>query len=458
MTTKTLLTLGMWCCVPLLAAAIPPSAEQSRKASRPRPNLPTGNSNTPSMSQGMQRSARPQQSSLGRSSAGSYSSAAHQREQASLLPGGTNNRPAPSRYGNDRPVFDRQPENQRPGGSNQARPNFGYPGGRPGQNNLPINRPDVVVNRPDININRPTINRPTINRPITNINNTQINNTNISRPTINNTIINNSTTINQNYGNQNFVNRSGNYANRYSGDYNYRRPRDYYPHLHSHWQPTSWAAAYTPAYYNYNYSTAVAGGGVLSVSATNYAYSNPFYAQPQNRVVVYDYTQPLHVPTVDYQETSEDMVRSERAIRRFDLAREDFYAEKYDAALQHIDEAIQLLPSDPNLHQFRALILFELRRYDEAGAVLYSVLAVSPGWETSTIARLYNDPNVYLSQVRSLEKYAALNPNSLSAQFLLVYHRLIKGDLAGAQRLLESIAAAKPDDRVVQNLLSALRG
>ncbi|QDU30492.1 hypothetical protein ETAA8_56320 [Anatilimnocola aggregata] len=461
-----------WACfvllMPLIALAVPPR-EGPKKPQQPsgRPSRPTPNVGSPSLSSAGRPTARPQSggNSFGRPGGSSEIS---RKPTVSMLPG----RP-PSSSGNRLPGSFRPPSNDRPGNSGNERPvtprpEFNRPGGsRPGSNgsgfNRPIDhRPDVVVNRPDINFNRPTINRPNnstninVNRPVINRpvnNNTTIVNrpvTNVTNNTVNKTVINkNTTVINKNYGNQNTFNRPGNYAGN-----SYRPPRAYYPELHHHWQPTTWSGAYRPAYYNYSYSS-----GGITLSATNFAFSNPYYVRPAvPTTVLYDYSQPIRVPEPNYEESSDELVRSERAIRRFDDAREVFRRGEYGRANELIDEAIQLLPNDPNLHEFRSLVLFARRRYSESAAALYSVLAVSPGWDAGTLARLYDDPQVYLQQAADLEEFAKANREAMDARFLLVYHDLVRGDQERAEKLLASCVAAQPDDRVMQNLLTALQG
>ena len=63
------------------------------------------------------------------------------------------------------------------------------------------------------------------------------------------------------------------------------------------------------------------------------------------------------------------------------------------------------MPNDPTLHEFRALALFALGRYDEAAAALYAVLSVGPGWDWSTLISLYGNPETYTQQLRALESY-----------------------------------------------------
>ncbi len=325
-----------------------------------------------------------------------------------------------------------------------------------------INRPSVVINRPDVNINRPTVirndidvNRVTVNRPT--INNTTINNNVINQTNINKTVVNKTNVVNQNVVNQNVVNvnRPPVYrpaAQPYS-NYSYRP--NYYSQLHYHWQPNVWGGNYRPAYYNNSYR--VVSGGFISSSVSGVTYVNPFFARPSSTTVqYYDYSQPLAVPEPTYRETDQDLIRSERAMVYFDQARVAFRGGDYRRANELVDDAIRQLPNDPTLHQFRALVLFSTARYNASAAAIYSVLAVSPGWDGETIGKLYGSPMDYLSQVETLKQFVVEHPRSVDAQFLLAYHLILTGEFDQARVLLQGVAEANPNDRIVQNLLAAM--
>ena len=227
--------------------------------------------------------------------------------------------------------------------------------------------------------------------------------------------------------------------------------RAYYPQLHYHWKPNCWTNSYRPAYYNYAYHSGT--GKWLSVGGTTVVFANPFYTRPATpTVVAYDYSQPIRVPDPGYLETQDDLIRSERAIRRFDDAREVFRRGEYGRAHDLIEEAIRELPSDPTLHQFRALVLFARERYGESAATLYSVLAVSPGWDLATILKLYGDARPYDEDVRNLERHLAANPTAIEPRFLLAYHYLVRGENAAARRQLELLRTARPADRLIESL------
>lgn len=424
--------------VPALATAVPPrDANANKRAANNPAQRPGPSTGTPSLSP----TARPvnlQQPNLQQANQAQVNqqrAAGNRANQPSILPANPSYRPTP------------HPNAMNTSNSPHDLHAYVRPVVRP-----PINRPDVVINRPDININRPTINRPANNTVIGGSNNTVIN-----QNVINNVVNNNNTVVNNTVVNNNaWSNRGNNQVNNYGG----YRPRPYYPQLHYHWQPTSWSPVYRPAYYNNSYTTM--SGAWLAAGASSVAFANPFYVRPASATTTsataasYDYSQPIAVPSPDYQETQDDLVRSERAVRRFDDAREVFRRGEYGRASELVDEAIALLPSDPTLHQFRALTLFARERYPDAAAALYSVLAVSPGWTRETVLKLYDTPDRYVAQVARLEQFSAGNPDAIDTRFLLAYHELIVGDLAGAKQQLEVVRIAKPTDRVVQSLLTAL--
>src|SRR4051794_25202839 len=130
-------------------------------------------------------------------------------------------------------------------------------------------------------------------------------------------------------------------------------------------------------------------------------YMNPYYGASTvvvNQPVVavpYDYSQPIDTTGAPASDAVADP-----AMTSFDAARESFKQGNYDQALAQTDSALAKLPSDTALHEFRALCLFALRRYNEAAATLYAVLSVGPGWDWSTLIGLYPDVGVYTAQLR----------------------------------------------------------
>jgi len=187
------------------------------------------------------------------------------------------------------------------------------------------------------------------------------------------------------------------------------------------------------------------------------SYYNPYYAlaYPAGVVatqpIVYDYSQPLSAAT----DTPDQAVMTQ-AMSTFDAAREAFKSGDYPRALDLADQSLKQSPNDPALHEFRALVLFALQRYDEAAAALYAVLSVGPGWDWTTLISLYADPETYTQQLRALENYCTQNPNSSSARFVLAYQYLTEGFSDDAIRQLKNVVSLQPKDQLSAQLLQQL--
>ena len=104
-----------------------------------------------------------------------------------------------------------------------------------------------------------------------------------------------------------------------------------------------------------------------------------------------------------------------------------------------------MLPNDATLHEFRALVLFAVGKYDLAAGPLYAVLSVGPGWDWTTMAGLYPSIDVYTAQLRKLEAFVTANPSSTAGRFVLAYHYLTQGHIdAAVAQLKEVVALAAP--------------
>lgn len=204
------------------------------------------------------------------------------------------------------------------------------------------------------------------------------------------------------------------------------------------WGLSSWL--YGPMLYDWGYAS----------------YYNPYYdlAYPAGAVaqpLIYDYSQPLSAVT-----TTPDESVMNQAMSTFDNAREAFKVGDYARALDLADQALKQAPNDPVLHEFRALVLFALRRYDEAAAALYAVLSVGPGWDWTTLISLYADPETYTQQLRALEDFCTQNPNSAPGRFVLAYQYLTEGFSDDAIRQLKNVIALAPKDQLSAQLLQQL--
>ena len=208
---------------------------------------------------------------------------------------------------------------------------------------------------------------------------------------------------------------------------------------------------------------AVGGVGVWGLNSAFYnwgyrPYVNPYVvAQPpivvQEQVAAppaFDYSQPL--------QTSEPSAppAADPALATFESARAAFKGGDYDGALRLTDEALKTLTDDAAIHEFRALCLFALKRYDEAASVLYAVLSAGPGWDWTTLIGLYPSVDAYTAQLRSLEEFRRANPNSASARFVLGYHYLTQGHGKAALAEFQEVVKLQPADTLSARLVALL--
>src|SRR5262249_50724606 len=137
-----------------------------------------------------------------------------------------------------------------------------------------------------------------------------------------------------------------------------------------------------------------------------------------------------------------------KANKEFEAAREAFKGGDYAKAQSLVEKAIELLPSDATLHEFRALTLFAQGRYKDAAATLYAVLAAGPGWNWATMRELYPDEDTYTRQLRALEEYIRKNPKSAEARFVLAYQYLVLGTKDPAVDQLKEVVDLQPQDKL----------
>jgi tetratricopeptide (TPR) repeat protein len=207
--------------------------------------------------------------------------------------------------------------------------------------------------------------------------------------------------------------------------------------------------------------TAIAGLATWGISgALNtwgyMPYENPYYADAAAQPVAaptqyYDYSQPIDTlappPTEEVTQAS---------ISTFDQARAAFLKGDYPGALTLTDQALAQLPSDATIHEFRALCLFALGRYDESAATLYAVLSAGPGWDWTTLSGLYPGVDVYTQQLRALEAQVSQAPSKAPPRFVLAYHYLTMGSSEAALAQYREILKLQPGDKLSAQLAQRL--
>lgn len=335
----------------------------------------------------------------------------------------------------------------------ESRPSF-VPQNRSFENRGNINdnlRPSWADNRPD-NF-RPDNSRPTFaNRPDWNGN----------RPEMGN-----------NFNNRDWNNNINRWANNRPNNWNHPW-YNHYDQWHNGWHHGYWNY-WGHGYYPWAWFGAGAALGWWASPGTTYVYDNPYYVAPVDSSSYYpNYSQPISPPAnetaspdsanmasgvaADQSGVAPDEdANAQKAMAICDTARALFKKADYQAALDKVNQAIQILPSDATLHEFRALCLFALKQYKEAAAGIYAVLAAGPGWDWDTMRALYPDTNTYTTQLRALEQFQKSNPDATYASFLLAYHYLVMGYPDQATKELQRVVNAQPDDKLSAALLQALQ-
>jgi tetratricopeptide (TPR) repeat protein len=325
-----------------------------------------------------------------------------------------------------------------------------------------------------------------LNHPVNNgnINTGNINSGNLSN--VGNTRNFSNTTNNVYASQQNLVNTGSSFGggNVWGG---YRDAPGYYPNAYGGWYSGSWNnwPSYPAAW-----AGAAAVGALGYAAADNFSYSNPYattltdsgynYSQP---IPVYVQTQPADTTVVvnTSSDSPPDSVpatpgvidpnaaapaaeppadedpKVKRAVELFDQAREYFKQGAYVEAQIKVDMAIALLPQDRVLHEFRALVEFARRKYVEAAATLYAVLAAGPGWNWDSLKSFYPDVDTYTRQLRALEAHAGDNPKSAEDRLVLAYHYLALGQNDAAAKELEKVTELQPGDKLSGQILAALK-
>jgi tetratricopeptide (TPR) repeat protein len=338
----------------------------------------------------------------------------------------------------DRPG--RPGEGDRPGrpgdGDRPGRPGDGDRPGRPGEGDRPIiggggNRPNWP-NRPD----RPWIDNDNIHiGDNININNNW-NNWGVNRPGWNNNHW-------QDHWHDNWINHRHNW---YHGCWNNHWSNRWYSPIV--WTGVGWGIG---SWWNNSWGVGV-------------PYQNPYWVAGSSG---YDYSQPVVIQNIVTSTggtadatggtaTAEATAENNQALTLFDEGLASFKQAQYEAALAKFDASLKLLPTDPVLHEVRALALFALGRFKESAATLNALLATAPGMDWTSMASLYGSVDDYTAQLRALEGHIKANPTDASAMFVLAYHYLVIGQTDAAIKALQEVVKLQPTDATAKRMLEGL--
>jgi len=215
----------------------------------------------------------------------------------------------------------------------------------------------------------------------------------------------------------------------------------------------------------YEYPAAVAFGltywgvNTMAYSFGTMTYVNPYYTgQPTGGPSDYSQPQVAVEPTDADDAATEPPEVPQQGLQLFEQARTAFHTGQYAEAQQLADNALKVMPHDVLVHEFRALTFFAQQQYTQAATVLHSVLAVSPGWDWTTMSQLYPGLDVYTTHLRALENWTGQHPNLPEGHFVLAYHYLTCGHRDDAATQLKLVVQALPDDSVAARLLNQLTG
>lgn len=197
------------------------------------------------------------------------------------------------------------------------------------------------------------------------------------------------------------------------------------------------------------------GLGSLNYSSGYLGYSNPYYNNSYGAYGDYSYSQPLPV----YYDSTRSVVQTDgnSADDVLDNGIAAFQQNDYDAALDIANKGISQYPDDAVLHEFRALVLFARQDYQQAASTIYSVLAVGPGWDWTTLSSMYSSVALYTTQLRALEASTKASPQDAASRFLLAYHYMSCGHTDAAAGQLQHVVKLTPTDRVSADLLRMMQ-
>ena len=191
------------------------------------------------------------------------------------------------------------------------------------------------------------------------------------------------------------------------------------------------------------------GLGSLLYNSGYLGYSNPYYVSVGSSG--YDYAQPIPVSyNASAAVVENDPSKADEVLTNAIAA---FQQNDYDRTLDITNNGIAQYSDDAVLHEFRALVLFAKRDYQQAAATIHSVLAVGPGWDWTTLSSMYSSVAIYTEQLRALEAFTAANPQDAASRFLLAYHYMSCGHPEAAVRHLQQVVALMPNDRVAADML-----
>ena len=251
------------------------------------------------------------------------------------------------------------------------------------------------------------------------------------------------------------------FAQKYPNHPPYHPPYHHHHRYYHGWQPgwwtlpVAWGIGATWWDWNTPDTYVYYNPYVTYVADPVYNYAVPVYTYSGDTAVNQDKPLPATEgsPATEATQNEPTTAEEQSAMQYFETARNAFKDANYTKALEEVNRAIEIMPNDAVLHEFRGLSLFAIGKYNQAAAVVNSALASGPGWSWETMISLYKDPEQYTKQLRNLEEFVDQHEKDSAAKFLLAYQYLVMGYTDHAEAELKEVVKLQPKDVLSQRLL-----
>jgi hypothetical protein len=190
--------------------------------------------------------------------------------------------------------------------------------------------------------------------------------------------------------------------------------------------------------------------GLYGYGRGSYSYDGSGYASIDSGAVPQQLSAAIEPPPQNNQ-----IAWNGQGNRYLDEAVQNFQGGYYQNAIRMAEHAIVDFPRDAEAHEVVALAAFANKDYRTAATEAHAVTALGgvPSW--NQVYAIYQNADVYTSQLRSLEDYVRAHPESTESQFLLGVQYLTTGYSSEARDHLAKAAELTPDDKIVRDLMQA---
>jgi hypothetical protein len=190
--------------------------------------------------------------------------------------------------------------------------------------------------------------------------------------------------------------------------------------------------------------------GFYGYGRGSYGYDGSGYANVDSGTVPQQMSAAIEPPPQNNQ-----IAGNGQGNRYLDEAVQNFQGGYYQNAIRMAEHAIVDFPRDAEAHEVVALAAFANKDYRTAATEAHLVTALGAVASWNQVYAIYQNADVYTSQLRSLEDYVRAHPESAESQFLLGVQYLTTGYSSEARDHLAKAAELTPDDKIVRDLMQA---